>query len=295
MKKILLFVIFLFAFGSINTFAQAKKVVAIMPFLSATPENKGSAAALQSVAMQVFSRKNNITLVDRSADQSVLKELDNQIREQSISSKTLVEQGKLTGSEEIIVGMLNSIGVESKDNKFSASLNYTLQIDDAATGTLISTKSFSGSTGTQDLGHKVFGALGGGLLDRASTAIMSDTKDAAIQNAISDTKKQIAQWINDAYPADIKILSVDARDSKGFPLTITLGGMNAEAQSAKNMTINEITYYESDGKKFKKVKKIASLKVTLVQGEVAEAKVKDGGDVLDEKMKSGAKFQILLN
>jgi hypothetical protein len=299
MKKNLLAFVLLLAFGFNNAFSQTKKVVAVMPFLSALPQNKATAAALQSEAIQIFSQHANITLIDRTADPLVLKELDNQIREQSIASSTLVEQGKLSGSKEIIVGILNSVSIESKGNKFSASLNYTLQIDDAATGTLISTQSFSGNTGTQDLGHKVFGALGGvggtGVLDKASTAIMSDTKDAAVQNAIANSKKQIMQWISEAYPPEIKILSVDARDSKGHPATVTLGGISAAAQSAKNVTINEVTYYESDGRKFKKVKKVAELKLTLIQGEIAEAKVRDGGELLDERMKGGAILQITLN
>src|ERR1700761_9410401 len=108
MKKLIFFIVLFEASFIVDVYAQ-KKVVAIMPFLCSSAENKSSAAALQSVAIQVFSAKSNITLVDRSADESVLKELDNQIREQSISSKSLVEQGKLSGSQEIIVGALNSI------------------------------------------------------------------------------------------------------------------------------------------------------------------------------------------
>ena len=265
----------------------------MMPFLSSVPENQQSASALQSIALQVFNGKSNITVVDRSADAMVLKELDNQIREQSMSSKVLVEQGKLSGSQEIIVGILNSISVEPKSGKYLASLNYTLQVNDAATGVLLSSKSFSGNTNSNDIGNKILGNTS--IWGKASSLLMADTKEEAIRNAINDTRKQMVVWINEVYPPDIKILAIDTRNGNGFPETVSVAGFETKISSGKAITVNEISYLEDgSGKKLKRVRKIAELKVIEMQGEITECKVKDGGAALDEKMKSNAKLEFLV-
>lgn len=298
MNRLFLSLLALLTFAVFNAHSQ-KKVVAVMPFLSSTPENKQSAAALQSIALQVFNAKSNIKVVDRSADESVLKELDNQIREQSMSSKVLVPQGQLSGSQEIIIGILNSVSVEPKDGKFVASLNYTLEAADAATGVMINSHNFKGSTNSQDLGKKVLGLgiLGSkaNALGDASTVLMADTKEAAITNAINDTRRQMTRWINEVYPPDIKVLAVDSRDSKGYPVTLSMAGFEAGVPTGKTITVNEITYLENgSGPKLKRVKKIAELKIVEIQGEVTECKVKSGEDVLDEKMKGNAKLEFYI-
>ena len=269
-----------------------KKVVAIMPFLSTVPENRNYAGQLQSIALQTFVSKSYVTFVDRSTDAMVIKELDNQIREQSISSKVLVEQGKLTGSTEIIVGSLLSVGLETKevtsltggsDKKYIGNVSFSLQVIDAATGILKTTKDFNGNTHKQDLGGKLLGGVWG----KVSNALMADTKDEAIRKAIAATKNQIADWIADYYAPNIRIFNIASRDKKGYPELVKITGFESALSTGKKITITEITMVDDGiGGKIKQEIKFGELRVSEILGQVVICKVKKGEDVLEEKMKT---------
>ncbi len=82
---------------------------------------------------------------------------------------------------------------------------------------------------------------------------------------------------------------------KNFPETISIAGFETSKLSGKIVTVNEVSFIDDGaGKKFKRVKKIAELKVQEIQGEVTLCKVKDGADILDEKMKSKAKMEFVI-
>jgi hypothetical protein len=280
-----------------------KKVVAIMPFLSASSQNRTYAAQLQSIALQTFVSNANVTFIDRSADGFVLKELDNQIREQSISSKVLVEQGKLSGSNELIVGTLTGVGVETMqvskildngyDRKYSANLSYSLQVIDAATGLMLSSKDFNGNTKKQDIGNKIFGSSG--VFGKTTGILLADTKEDAIRKAINATKQEITDWIIDVYPPLIRIIDIESRNKSGFPEVVLISGFGSDMAVGKKITIKEITLLDDgNGGKLKREKKIGELKVTEIQGQVTVCKVKDGEAVLEEKMKNPASLRFII-
>ena len=276
-----------------------KRSLQLCRLFRSSPANRARAVQLQEIAIQCLRAKSNINLIDRSADSLLLQELDNQIREQSMASNIHVEQGKVSGAQDIIVGILTSVGVEERNvrgllspstKKYLGNISYSLQIMDASTGVQKTSKTFDGSTKKQDLGTKIFGNT---KLGKASSLLMADTKEDAILKAINDTKNEIAEWINEAYPAPVKLLSVDTRDSKGQPDNVAIGGLSSEVRKGKTITVNEITVLDDgSGKQFKRVKKIGELKVLENQGDVTECKVTDGADIIEDKMKDGAKFRI---
>lgn len=302
MKKVTLFVITLFT--SITIYSQVdKKVVAIMPFISSSPEYRNYAAQLQSIALQTFNSNSNATFIDRSADAAVVKELDNQIREQSISSKVLVEQGKLSGSNELIVGSLAGVSIETTevprilgggyDKKYSASLSYSLQVIDGATGLTLSVKDFNGNTKKQDVGKKIFGNKG--MLGKGSGILLADTKDEAIRKAINATKGEITDWITESYPPLIRIINIESRNGSGFPEVVLISGFGSDMSVGKKITIKEITLLDDGaGGKIKREKKIGELKVSEIQGQVTVCKVKEGENVLEEKMKNPASLKFTI-
>lgn len=311
MKKFVLLPILLCLFTEIS-FAQHKKVVAIMPFLSSHADNRPHAAQLQSIVSQVFTSRPYVQFVDRSTDAIVLKELENQTREQSISSETLVEQGKLTGSQEIIIGNLASISVEqrragsnSSDVKYIANISYSLQVVDAATGILKSSGDINGSTKLQEIGTVLLSGIKNVLvknddsrrdnraLENASSILLADTKDEAIRKAIAATKQEMIDWIRKAYPPVIMLLSVETRDKTGLPETVIITGPGLS--SGKKIIIREVSFVnDSEGNPHKREKKIGELKVSEIQGDVIVCKVTDGENILDEKMKSGAQLEFAL-
>lgn len=269
-----------------------------MPFLSSLPANRPYAAQLQSISMQVFISKSHIEFIDRSTDALVLKELENQTREQSISSATLVEQGKLSGAQEIIVGTLTTLGVELKgsmglsDRKYGASINFSLQVVDAATGKMKSTRNFNGSTKMKDAGAKALGEFKK-ILGKAAAIFMADTKEEAIGKAMEATKQEIADWIQEAYPPVIMLMSIESRDKKGFPQTVMVSGEGLS--SGKKITIKEISFItDATGTLRRREVKVGELKVSEDQGEVFICKVTDGENTLEEKMKSGAQLEFIV-
>jgi hypothetical protein len=302
MKKVLLFITIVLL--SIPAFSQVeKKVVAIMPFLSSSAENRNYAAQLQSIALQTFNSNSNATFIDRSADAAVLKELDNQIREQSISSKVLVEQVKLSGSNELIVGSLAGVSVESVqvskllgggyDKKYSASISYSLQVIDGATGLTLSVKDFNGNTKKQDASNKIFGNKG--VFGKATGLLLADTKDEAIRKAINATKDDITDWISESYPALIRIINIESRNKSGFPEVVLISGFGSDMSVGKKITIKEITMLDDgNGGQIRREKKIGELKVSEIQGQVTVCKVKDGETVLEEKMKNPASLKFII-
>lgn len=282
----------------ISTFslhAQEKTNVAIMPFVPAIAEYKSRASQLQGMVVEILSKKSDIHLIDRSNDTLLMKELDNQIREQSMAAPGLVEQGKVLGAQNMVVGTLSNVNVESKTSSgvnvftkkaystttYEASISFSLQLLDVETGSIISNKSFNSNDKT---GWLSLGGLSGG-----------SSKEEALSNAMSTNRKQILQWINECYPPNIKILKIEDRDKKGAPATILITGVDGSLAVGTRLDLKEVEAFDAgDGKTLTRKKVIGSLKISDKQGDITVCKVTDGGKVIEEKMTANAKLEVVL-
>ncbi len=281
-------------------FAQSPKTsVAIFPFKSALPENRGRASQIQQFVVEILRKKSDIDLIDRSNDSALMKELDYQIREQSMASNNLVQQGKVLGANQMIIGTLSNINVEKKttnginsftkkyetNTSYSASVNFALELIDVETGNILNQKSFDNSEG----GGKFLGlnlGLGGGS---------GNSSDEAIQDAIRATKKSILTWVNQCYPPTIKILKIEDRDKKGFPQTILVLGVDESLSKGAKLNLNELEDLDiGGGKKVTRSKKVGELKITDKQGDITVCKVTDGEKTLESRMTDGSKLVILV-
>lgn len=284
-----------------------KKVVGIMPFVSSQPQNRGTASQVQEMVVRLLSSNSNIQAVDRSKDSLVVRELDNQIRDVSVMAKQLADQGKLIGAKEIIVGTLSKASAEpvsgnayGSNVKYSGLVNFSLQLIDVETGTVKEQETFEGSTNKVEAANKGTKALGSILkksnpLGNNTTAdiLLADTKEKAILNAVNQSEKSIAQWVTKIYSSNIRILSVEERD-KGLPEKVLVSGLGESVKKGTQITINEISFFDVDGKKMKREKKVGELKVEEVQGELTVCKVTNGEALLDEKLKANSKLELVI-
>jgi hypothetical protein len=271
-------------------FSQAPKTsVAIMPFVYSMPDYKNRASQIQEIVIELLSKKSSINLIDRSKDTLLLRELDFQIREQSIASKDLVRQGKVLGAQNMIIGTVSNIKVEEKKGTngisignlaYKANISYSLQLMDVESGMILSQKSFSNAKA--------------GILDMFSGP--SPTSEAAIAAAIRVTKKSVLEWLNESYPPDIKILRIEERDKKGLPATILVTGIDEALAKGTKLSLNEIEMLDAgEGKKLKRSKNIADLKISDKQGEITICKITAGEKTIEEKINSGVKLEVLIN
>ena len=302
MRKLSLFLIVMYT--GLRAFSQDQNIpIAVMPFVSVLPEDKPRASQIQEMVVEILRNKSGIDIIDRSKDTLLVKELDLQIREQSMDANGLVQQGKISGATQMIVGTVSNVRVEenrkvyrdSKNNpvvsiSYTANVSFSLQLSEVESGKIISQRAFNGKQG------------GGGLLSGFSLSNLiggndgtANTREAAIVEAIRANKKQILAWINETYPPEIKIVKIEDRNKKGFPQTILVAGIDGTVQKGDQIAINEIEMIDmGDGKKLRRLKKIVDLKIKEIQDEITICKVTRGEDVLEDKMKSGAKMELAL-
>jgi len=286
MKKLLL--LFVLAIPCLfNALSQNEKnSIAILPFTSTTPGYKNYAAVIQQLVVEILRKKSSIQLIDRTNDSLQVKELDLSMREVSVDAKGPVEQGKLLLGSQMIVGNLSNIGIEEKtttgttssgipttSKRYSANLNFAMQLSDVETGKVIC--------------HKLFGVSQGGILssiglDAFST---SDTKEEAIANAIKNTRKQIIKWFNEIYPPEINIFKIEERTKSGKPETVLVTGVDESFTKGAQFYVHEIEMLDAgNGKMLRRIKKIARLRIRELQGDITICKVVDGEDIIEEKM-----------
>jgi hypothetical protein len=290
MKKLLLTIALLYI--GFSAFCQEEKTtIAIFPFTSSLPANRPFAIQVQEMVLEILKTKASIQVIDRSKDSLLLKELNAQMREESVSANGLVAQGKIAGAKQLIAGTVTNVRVTqnnttnpynkgaSATTSYSAAVNLSMQLIDVETGTTLSQKTFDSKEG-------------GGFFVRMS-ASNSTSPDDALRAAVKIIKKEVIAWINLSYPPDVKILSVDSRNGRGFPATVLVSGVDASLPVGTKLDVNEIQKFDAGGKMLTRVRKIAALKIKEYQGEITLCQVTDGENTLEEKIKPPAKIAIV--
>lgn len=302
---------------------EEKHAVALMPFVASSEEYKSTAIQVQDLVLQQLAEKPNVEVIDRSKDKIVISELDNQIRAVSVAAKNLADQGKLRGAKRIIVGQITKVSAEAVDEfgapinnsssksnstgtknlnvRYSGLVTFSLQLIDVETGLVIEQENFTGNTMPTDAANKTGKGLGG-LLKKttigktATTAtqiVMPETKEKAIQMAITSAKKDIADWINKTFAKPITLVAIEER-SKGAASTVLVTGLDEAVEKGTVILVHEVRYLDAGGKKVRQERKLASLKVQEPQGDVTLCKVTDGGKELEEKMNGNSELILKL-
>ena len=279
--------------------AQDEKIpVAMFPFVSLSPEYKGRASQIQEMVLEMLQAKSNIEVIDRSKDSLLMKELDNQIREQSVAAQGLVQQGKVLGAKNMIVGTVSNIVFEQSKGSFyntqtkqnsetvmySADVSFSLQLSDVESGKILSTKAFNSKD------------LRSGIAFFSKNSRFSALKEDAIMNAISVTKKAVAAWLNQTYPPLIQIVKIEDRNKKGYPQTVLVTGIDGSIQKGAQLTVNEIEMIDvGQGKPpIQRRVKIADLKVQDLQGDITVCRVTSGENILEAKWNAKTKMEFTL-
>jgi hypothetical protein len=289
--------ILLLALSNVAYCQNEKTYVAIMPFVSVQSENKNTTAQLQEKTLSFLKKKIDLEVIDRSKDSLVLKELRNQTRSVSVIAKGMADQGKLSGATDILVGTVTNVGIGEreikndleKEIKYSCIINFSLQIIDVATGTVKKQMTLEGSTKTKDAVSdaatsisRIFG--GGKKLEEGGQIILSSTKEAAIDAAVTSAEREIGIWLNKLYPVTLNMLSVESRNGK-YPETVLIGGLDETYTKGTKVKVIEVAYLaDSNGKKFRQEKKIGTLKILERQGEVCLCRITDGEKDIEEKI-----------
>ena len=281
----------------LTAMAQDDKVrIAVFPFASVQPDYRTRAAEIHEMVVETLRERSNIELIDRAKDSFLLRELDYQVREQSMAAPGLVAQGKLSGAQQIIIGTVTDIALEVVGNSTSqnfnqktaalpvyiATVNFSLQLSDVETGKVISQKNFS----SKDTKNNILAVFKG-------TNTSSTSKEDAILKGIQSCKKYIHAWLSEVYPSAIRIEKIEDRDGHGKPKTVLVSGLDASVRKGAIVAINEIEKFQgADGKQLTRTKQISQLKVVELQGQITVCKVTSGEDLIEDKLKSGAVLEF---
>jgi hypothetical protein len=287
MKKITFLLSLFFVIGVAAQ--NSKMTVGVMAFQSSSAQYKARAAQLQEIVMEALSSKSNIEALDRSKDDLLNKELDAQIDERYIASKQLVEQGKKSGAQHLVVGTLTSCEVseQKKANgpsfgpygavgktiansvtNYRANLSFSMQIIDVETGKVISHKAFNQSK------------------DNFSAPGMGNSKEDAVVSAMKNSKEKILLWLNETYPSTITIVKVEEKTGSGKPKTILITGIDESYNKGDKLLLEETELIPSGSSAppLKRIKSIATITIVEKQGDFTVCKVNDGAEMIEERV-----------
>ncbi len=279
--------------------AQEKSIVAIMPFISSIKENRPKAMQLKEIVFETLTLKTNIEPLDRATDSLLNDELDRQMSDRSIASAKLVEQGRKIGAKHLIIGTLTDINVVENESaakngslgvgilkktvgnsdNFKASISFSLQIIDVETGKVISHRAFNN---TKDKAGIALPILGTGT-----------SKEQAIVAAMEDSKNKIVEWLNELYPAEIKIVRIKDKDKNGKPKTLQIKGVDKSLKEGDQLIIQEIVLIpDGNNKPLQEITTIGKLTIKEKQGDLTLCIITEGATVIEEKINNGNELNI---
>lgn len=273
-----------------------KYIVGLMPFINASSSGPNKTEELQNIVSSVLaSRKSSITMVDRTKDNMIKKELETQKHESFING-FMVEQGKQLGAQHMLIGSITNIGAAlSKSGggmnpfgtavsstQYCPNLSISIKLVNVETGAVLHDASYAYSNREA---NAFVGNMTGGL-------ICFDREEDALTNAVtayqSQITKDVNQFLDDIYPSSFKIFKVASYDGGQYPKTVLLTGGDATITKNQVIDVMEVQLISGAGSETKLWKdKIASLRVTEIQGDLLLCKVYSGKEALAAKMNDG--------
>lgn len=271
MKKLLSTVIM--AITGMTCFAQANKpVVTVEQFTS----NNVSSTIVESVRNKVISalqESGRVNVVDVKNESALNAEQARRTDERAMDDAGRVEDMTQLMSNSILKGNIDNLTVTQKTQKsydgkmyttYTAVLNYTLNLVNAANGTLISQKNFSCS-------------------------YTGDTDALAVQGVTNIKTTPVKQFILNAYAVGGKVIAMEDGDAKkAKTVYIDLGKDDGISKGQKMIVFKEV---DIAGEKSKK--EIGEIQVQeVMSGTRSLCKVTKGGEVILKEIEAGSTLPI---
>lgn len=278
MKRVSIY--FFLLFLSISATAQNtdRTIVGILPVSYSNGQYRDIVNDLDNLITKIFADNEQITVLDRSQVNSIMKELNLQ-KDYMYTDGITVKQNKAYGAQVLVAGSMG--GVTSTKNmlltmnnawRFNVEVSFTLRAFDVTTGQTIGEENFD-CNGSDNNYYK--------------------QDHYAVVNAIKANNKQITNkvqaWINKLYPPSLTMTSIDAQDANGYPSLVSLVGSEVNVSKGDRITVNEMTSEVIDGKTRNRVVAIATLKVKELQGDFIQCSVEEGEDILEKKWNKSKK------
>ncbi|MEZ5443217.1 MAG: CsgG/HfaB family protein [Lysobacterales bacterium] len=176
-----------------------------------------------------------------------------------------------SGARWIVIGDVNqsSMSTSALDGggvSYRGLIAYRLRIVDVSTGQLAYSRQFASSKG--------------GLGDTFKNMFNDTTSaGAARQAALQQTTKELAQFIDQAFPIEAQILSIEKRGRKGEALEVLIDRGPADGVSRKTaLVVFQRSEIQAGDRVLTREQELAQLEVLRSEGEqLSVAKVRKGG------------------
>lgn len=274
--------------------------IGILPTTSTIAYGNSYREHIRESLTKVFAEKSRFTVVDRSKLDAISQERDLQKEVEFFDGK-VAEQGKAIGAQYLAsaniynlsansIQITKSRSVKGADGKYYTQ-NYNvpglaiivginIQLVDVATGGVKSTRQISKSLNYE-----------------------STEPNACILSTLSQLEPQMRAWINDVFPVEMKIVSIETTNKKGLPETVLVKGgndMNLQhsralfglVNSSTQLEVVEVQIIKLDGKEINRPIVVGKVVVHKVEGELSVCKVKDGAETIQQKLNAGVTLYI---
>lgn len=281
----LFLLIMLIGFVPINeTDAQnGKEGIGVLPFTSSVKsKHPGAAEVLTQKVTDAIVTVNRFIVVERSIMDALAKEKDYQMGYDFANSQDMIQQGHAIGAKYLLMGHLGSMEVVKNkheiDNQTSYTYSYQLSLSvkivNVETGQVISTENLTPSKGS--------------LLNYI---MASKTEEAAWDKACEGIYKSAIKYIRDAFPLELQIIQIEKIKKDKASMVLISGGKDLGLYKNAKLIVYELTELSVNGVVVERQKEIGKLTVKELEGDnLSICKVSKGGEVLKQKIESGAKL-----
>lgn len=275
MKKLFLCVSLIFGISVVGFAQVTKQVVNVEGFNYSNSFSEAEAYIVRNNVIQSLQATKRIIVVDLLQQAAVKSEAERRKAEEAMNDDHAVEDITQLNANYIIQGTLNSIGIEHKTGKnvigggnysyYEASLNYTIQLINPATGATESSYTYVAS-GRDD-----------------------NSKDGARKAAIVGSATNMKKFIEEAFPVKGTIVQVADGDSKKAKSVYINLGNDQGIQKGQKFVVYAIVDIAGE----KSEKEIGTLTaVEVMSASRTQCKVNDGGDVIAKNMASNVEMTI---
>lgn len=274
MKKVLSIVCVLWM--SVSAFSQiTKQVVNVEGFSYSSVFSEAEAFIVRNNVIQSLQATKRIIVVDLMQQNSINAEAERRKSEAALNDDHEVADITQLNANYIVKGMLNSIDVQHKSGKnvigggtysyYEASLNYTIQLINPATGATESSYTYT-AFGRDD-----------------------NSQGGARAAAISASSANMNKFIEEAFPVKGTILKVESGDAKKAKTVYINIGKDQGIQKGQKFVVYALVDVAGE----KSEKEIGTLTAVEVMSATRTlCKVNDGGDVIAQNLASNIEMSI---
>ena len=244
-----------------------------------------AARQVEDLIYEYFVNSKRITIVERGFFKDLENEKWLQSSEDFIDTET-IEKTKSKGAKQLLIARITSCQVERVDGtsgkkSYHCNLNVGVRLIDVETSEVIVSDSWTNGD------HAIW---------NPKSFITSTSESGAIQKAVKELKKPVKQFMDDNYPVQAGIVSVETTaGTKAKTIMIELGSEDGIKKNDK-LVVYETGTRKVRGKDMSYKTEIGQIKIAEINGpSLATAEVKKGGDVILAKYNQGAKILIKSN